>query len=389
MWTFSSAFRAALLKEVQEVRSKIEILDTDFNTIEVFGSGGPGRNFIDGIVDADISRGTRRTMTASLINEGGEFSPTSQWGGLFYVNRIVRLYRGLVVGGQPDAEEVEFIPIGTFMIDKTETIVERSMSSVVMSGSDLWKKFHKAQYTAPTSYPSGMLINDFVRQIAAESGVTKLALDPLSSRTANSDRLQVSIAFEKGDIKGDALKQVCDNYSIDIYFDPMGTLVTEDKRSPASRSPVWSYGYTDQGADLAYLIRSVTDDDRLYNHVHVSGTGNEEVVYTAERMDTDPLSPTNINRIGDRVYRMSSGVLASQESVDMAANSLFYSTRIIGQSVNMEAICHPAIEGNDVLTVIEPNYTDLATEFIVETFSIPLITSRQKIMMKRVVNLAG
>lgn len=389
MWTITSAFRAALVKEVQEVRSKIEILDTDFNPVEVIGSGGPGRNFIDGIVDADISRGTRRTMTVSLINEDGEFSPTSQWGGLFYVNRIVRLYRGLVVGGQPDAEEIEYIPIGTFLLDKTETIVERNMSSVVMSGSDMWKKFHKAQYTVPTSYPSGMLINDFVRQIAAESGVTKLSLDPLSSRTANSDRLQVSVAFEKGDIKGDALKQICDNYSIDIYFDPMGTLVTEDKRSPQSRSPVWSYGYTDEGADLAYLIRSVTDDDRLYNHVHVSGTGNEEIVYTAERKDTDPLSPTNINRIGDRVYRMSSGVLASQESVDMAANSLFFSTRIIGQSVNMEAICHPAIEGNDVLTVIEPNYTDLATEFIVETFSIPLITSRQKIMMKRVVNLAG
>jgi hypothetical protein len=275
------------------------------------------------------------------------------------------------------------------MVDKTETIVERSLSSVVISGSDLWKKFNKAQFPEPRTFPAGMLINDFVRTIASESGVTKLVLDPLSSRTANSDRLQVSISYEKGDIKGDALLQVCNNYAVDIYFDPMGTLRTEDSRSPASRAVVWSYGYTQGAADLSYLIRAVTDDERLYNHVHVAGTGNEEVIYTAERKDTDPLSPTNINRIGDRVYRLSSGVLASQESVDLAANSLFFSTRIIGQTINMEAICHPAIEGNDVLEVVEPNYTDLATTFIVSAFNVPLLTSRQKISMKRVINLAA
>lgn len=323
-------------------------------------------------------------MVVSLLNEDGEFSPNSQWGGLFYVNRLIRLFRGLVIGNN----QVEYIPVGTFMVDKTETLVERNLSSVVLSGSDLWKKFSKSQYVEPTSYPKGMMLNDFIAQVSTEAGVTKRVLDALSNRTASSDRLQAAVSFEKGDTRGDALMQVCTAYSVDIYFDPMGTLVTEDLRSPGSRSTVWTYGYTDQSADLAYLIRSVTDDERLYNHVHVSGTADEENIFTAERKDTDPLSPTNINRIGDRVYRMSSGVLASQESVDLAANSLFYSTRIIGQTVNLEAICHPAIEGNDVLSVIEPRYTELATSFIVNTFNVPLLTSRQKISMKRVVNLA-
>lgn len=384
MWPISQSFEQALASSTQEVRCRLEILDTDFNPVLVIGGGGPDKGIIDGIVDVDITRGTRRTAVISLLNEDGEFSPNSQWGGLFYVNRLLRLYRGLVIG----RGQVEYIPVGTFMVDKTETLVERNLSSVVLSGSDLWKKFAKSQYVDPTTYAKGMLLNTFITQICTESGVTKRVLDALSSRTASSDRLQAAVSFEKGDTRGDALKQVCEAYSIDIYFDPMGTLVTEDMRSPGSRSTVWTYGYTDQAADLAYLIRSVTDDDRLYNHVHVAATADEEVVYTAERKDTDPLSPTNIDRIGDRVYRMVSGVLASQESVDMAATSLFYSTRIIGQTVNMEAICHPAIEGNDVLLIVEPRYNQLATTFIVNTFNIPLLTSRQKISMKRVINLA-
>lgn len=285
--------------------------------------------------------------------------------------------------------QVEFVPVGTFMVDKTETLVERGLSSVIISGSDLWKKFTKSQWGAPVEFASGMLINDFIRQLALEAGVTNMVLDPLSSRTANSDRFQAAKSYEKGDTRGDALLQVCNDFSIDIYFDPMGVLRTEDMRSPQSRATVWSYGYTDTGPELAYLIRSVTDDERLYNHVHVTGTAIEDNIFTAERRDTDPLSPTNIDRIGDRVYRLVSGVLGSQESVDLAAESLFFSTRIIGQTVNMEAICNPALEGNDVLEVIEPNYTDLSTTFILSTFNVPLLTSRQKMSMKRVINLAN
>jgi hypothetical protein len=388
MWPTSESFKQALRRPIQEVRCKLEILDTDFNPVVVLGGSGPDKGFIDGVVDVDITRGTRRTLAMSLLNEDGEFSPTGQWGGLFYVNRIIRPWRGLVISESVENPVIEYVPVGTFMVDKTETLVERSMSTVVLSGSDLWKKFHKAQFPEPRTFPAGMLINDFVRTLADESGVTNMVLDPLDSRTANSDRLQVAIAFEKGDVKGDALLKVCNNYSIDIFFDPMGVLRTEDTRSDISRATVWSYGYGDEAGDLAYLIRSVTDDERLYNHVHVTGTGIEESPFTAERMDTDPLSPTNIDRIGDRVYRMVSGVLASQESVDLAAGSLFTTTRIIGQTVNMEAICHPALEGNDVLEVIEPNYAELASNFIVSTFNVPLLTSRQKISMKRVINLA-
>ena len=383
MWEISSRFETALRRPVQEVRARLEILDTNFKPIKVVGGGGPNKGIIDGIVDLDITRGTRRTTVVSLLNEDGEFSPTSDWGGLLYVNRLIRLYRGLVIGNK-----TEFIPVGTFMIDKTETIVERSMSTIVLSGSDLWKKFSKAQYVEPTKYAKNRSINSIISEIADDSGVTKMVLDPLEDRTSQSKNLQAAVSFEKGDTKGDALMQICSNFGIDIYFNPLGVLVTEDLRSPASRSTVWSYGYTDQSPDLAYLIRSVTDDERLYNHVHVTGTGDEEHIYTAEKRDTDPKSPTNIDRIGDRVYRLSSGVLASQEAVTLAARSLFYSTRIIGQTINLEAICNPALEGNDVVRVVEKNNIGVAARFIIQTLTIPLLTSRQKVSMKRIIDLA-
>src|SRR5688500_12731481 len=125
MWNTSQTFNSRMGESVLEIRVKCEVLDTDFNPILVISGGGPDKAIIDGTVDLDVSRGTRRTLTMSFLNEDAEFSPTSEWGGLLYVNRLIRLHRGLVVSQQGD---VEYVPIGTFMVDKTETLVERGMS---------------------------------------------------------------------------------------------------------------------------------------------------------------------------------------------------------------------------------------------------------------------
>lgn len=386
MWTVSNSFVAALNSPIQEVRSKIEIMDTDFNVIAVVGEQ-PDEALLDGTVDVDVTRGTRRTLTVSLLNKDGAFSPTSDWGGLFYVNRLIRLYRGLVIGDTGTNEEIEYVPIGTFMIDKTEAIVERSMSTVVMAGSDLWKKFQKSQFASPLSWPKGTSINTIIAYLCSYSGVTRMSLDPMTDRTSLSKNIQATLAFEKGDTAGDALLKLCGDHGLDIFFDSLGVLVTEDFRLPESRPSVWSYGYTADSGNLDYLIRSVTEDDRLYNSVYVTGTADPEHVYVASLTNNDPSSPVNVARLGRRVYRYESGVIGSQEAANKAAQTLFYKTSLLSHSVALEAICHPALEGNDAVTVIEPFFTGVSDKFIVQSFTIPLVTSKQKVVMKRSINL--
>lgn len=387
MWNISNAFKAQYDKPVQEARSRIEILDTDFQRVRVIGGGGLDKGLVDGTVDVDVTRGTRRTLVLSLLNENGEFSPTSDWGGLFYVDRLVRVFRGLVVGGSPESPTVEYVPVGTFLVDKSETLVERQMSTVVLAGSDLWKKFSKSQFVKQRTFDKGRSINGIIRDLADEAGVTKLNLDPLDGRTSNSKDLQTRVNFEKGETRGDALKKICEDHGIDVYFDPLGRLVTEDVKDPESQAVVWKFGYADDAPKAAYYIRSLTDDDRLYNHVHVTGTGDEEHTYYANKKDTDPRSPTNIDRIGDRVLRFESGVLASQEAVDKAANRMFHRNSLISHTIALETICMPAFEGNDVVKVIEPHYVNVSARFTLSNFNIPLLTSKQKITMKRVINV--
>src|SRR5574338_633772 len=379
MWPISESFKRQHTGREQEVRSKVEIMDTDFNPVMVIGGSEPTKSLIDATVDVDVSRGTRRTTVLTLLNESGEFSPTSDWGGLFYVNRMIRLYRGLVIGGAPgvDTEQVEYVPIGTFLVDKTETLIERGMSTIVISGSDLWKKFTKAQFTQPTTYASGTPINTLISNLATAAGVTKMSLDPLSSRTTQAKNLQAALSFETGDTYGDALFKTATDWGIDIYFDQLGVLTTQDVRSPMDPAIVWRYDK--QNDELGYLIRYVTDDDRLYNAVNVVGTGNEAQIYSKTIVNNDPASPINRTRLGLRMYRMSSGVLSTQAQVDAAATSLFYRHSLLSQSVVMEAICNPAYEGNDVIEIVEGDYAKIAGRFRISAFSIPMFTSKQRI----------
>ena len=381
MWTVSPSFEAALRSPVHIVKVRIEVLDTDLNPVEG-GTIEPTNNIVDGSVDVDITRGNRRTFQMNLLNNDGQFSPDSTLSGLLYVDRAVRIWRGISYG--TDAEEM--IPVGTFLIDRADVVVERNMSVVNLAGQDFWKRLAKSQFTLPTTYDAGTPLNDVFRDMAEAAGVTSMLLDPLTDRPSNSKELNVARSYEVGDRRGEELVKLATAFGIDVFFDPLGRLVTEDFRDPADQATVWVY----EPGELSLLtqLQASWDDEGLFNHIVVTGTGNELTTYRSERMDMDPASPTRISRIGDRVKRYESGVLASQEAVDQAALTLFYNNLALTENIRIEAVCNPAFEGNDIVQVIESDYANLDQRYRLTAFNIPLSTSKQTLHMTRTILLS-
>lgn len=381
MWSVSTAFEQALRAPVHTITVRIDILDSDLNIIDG-GTLYPTLNVVDGSVDVDVTRANRRTFQMNLLNNEGLFSPGTDLGGLFYVDRAVRIWRGIRYGD--GAEEI--VPVGTFLIDKADVTVERNMSIVTLSGQDFWKKFAKSQFTLPTTYAAGTGLNAVIADMALDAGVTRMSLDPLGDRPTNSKTLNVSRHYEVGDRRGEELVKLCEAYGLDVYFNPMGRLVTEDMRDPADQATVWAFRPSSDS--LLAQLQASWDDDGLYNHVVVVGTGDENVTYRSERKDEDPTSPTNISRIGDRVYRYESGVLASQEAVDKASLTIFYKLRALTENVRLEAICNPSFEGNDVVRVTEGSYSKLDQTYRLTQFNVPLSTSKQTLHMTRALRLS-
>jgi hypothetical protein len=383
MYTVSASFTTALQSTGHAIVVRMDVLDTDFKIVHQFHDIGFGDDptdiLVDGNVDVDVTRLTRRTFTANVLNPDGIWSPGSDWGGLFYVNRMIRLWRGINFGS---AEEL--VPVGTFMIDAADVIVERSMSMVTLSGSDLWKKFSKSAFSKAKSWPEDTSINEIIRWVADKSGVTKLNLDPLHDRAAADRKTTKKFAVEQGDNRGEFLAKLCSSQGIDIYFDPKGVLTTQDFRSPGDKEVVYYYG-PERNNNLLTVKASFTDDN-LYNAVLVVGTGDKDNVVTFKVRDTDPESVTNVDRIGERLFIHETESIKTATVAEKTAEALFYKKVLVNEDITLETICNPAFEGNDVIHVKETEFSGLNNSFRIKAFTVPL-SSKQSIRLLREIKL--
>lgn len=384
MWPISASFASALRSPVHTFRVTMQVLDTDFNIVREFTDTGdadaPDNYLVDGSVDLDISRGARRAFTASLLNPEGIFSPGSDWGGLFYVNRLIRFYRGISYGTSS-----ELVPIGTFMIDHADVVVERNMSMVVLTGQDLWKKVAKSQWDHPKSWAAGTDLVALIKEIAGYAGVTRFVDDLSDDRTGDSRELNKKFSVEQGDYRGDAITKLAAAYGLDVYFDPLGRLVIADYRSPEDTRVVWTYDPDQDGMML--MVRPSYRDDGLFNHALVVATGGGTTI-TSHMRDTDPRSVTNVNRIGDRVFKYETDTISTQAAADAACRKVFYANVLVNEDVTMDAICNPALDGNDVIAVRESQYSKVNSTYRIRTLTIPFSSSRQTAQLGRTIKLS-
>lgn len=382
MWPVSGRFKTELESEVSTSRAHLHVLTTDMQEVEggQFHDTGDSSDsdedlIVDGNVDVDVTRQVRRTFTATLLNPDGRYSPGSDWAGLFYVNRIVQLHRGLDYG-----DSTELVPIGTFMIDHADVNAERGMSVVVLSGSDLWKKLLKAEFSAPASWAAGTNVNTVIKAIADGAGITAYNLDPLSERATAAKQLSAAFSVERGDNRGEAVRTLADSFGIDAYLDPRGVFTTQDFNTPSDSAVVWEYVAASSNNLLA--AQSAFTDEKLYNAVLVIGTADKDNVVVSYRRNTDPSSPTNVTRIGERTFKYESDTIGTQAQADAAANKLFYDNVVVSDDITLDVICNPAFEGNDVVRVVEDDFTKLNSAYRLKAFTVPLSTSKQVLRMQ-------
>lgn len=393
MWTISQAF-AQTLRGEHQLACKVVLLDTKFNPVEggtIFSADQTNEisNFItDGNVDVDSERGTRRTAELTLLNPTAEFTPATEnfdpegpWVGKIYLNRIVRLYRGVYVHNQP-----EYVPIGTFMIDNAEVIGERNMSLVVITLSDLWKKLGKSSTSGPINYPVGKLYTDIVRDMLTATGADQpLApvIDELGSRAADDTKLGKKLTIEEGSSRGDTLKELAKEWDIDVYFDPMGRFILQDRKAARDKSVVWHFYSSSERTGMLEGVRRSFNDDNLYNHVVVIGGGSNPI--RREKIDTDPRSKTRVSLIGDRVWLIKDEKLNTASKCDKALKRAWDLRFQISETLQCTTICNPALEADDVIRVTDETWTKVNGTYRLTRFNIPLISSRQTIQAANII----
>jgi hypothetical protein len=391
MYNVSQAFRQELRKPSYQVSAKATMLDTTFAEIpngDFFTGGGDEFQdvIVDGNVDVDQTRGTRRTASLTIVNKSGEFTPDNDvdFEGKFYVNRNVRIYSGVVLAGGTAL----YVPVGTFMVDVADTLVEKNMSVVNLTLSDHWKKFTKSLTTTGKTYAIGTPINTIIRELAARAGADfplAPAIDPLSARVAGTTQLQTKWVLERGESVGDRLKELATQFGIDIYFNVEGRLTTNDRRDPRDVAEVWHF-YRNQNTDeqgMLLSVRRTLTDDNLFNHIFVIGTADETHPVLFDLKDTNPASVTSVARIGDRVKIIESQSIKTQAQATAAGLKEWNNHFNLFEEVEIDTTCMPALDADDVIRITEPTLSKLSATYRIISLTVPLTSSRQRIRVAR------
>ena len=377
----------------------VEMLETDLSSSGRFllttaAGGGDSDNFenvlTDGQVDVDYERGTRRTSEITILNPSASFTPSTKgydsdgpWAGLIYVNRVVRLWRGV-----RSAHGDLYVPIGTFFIDAAQVVVEQNMSLVNLTLSDFWKKLTKSYFGYNKKYKKGTYKNAIIKDILDAAGVPRTGpygavLTKMSGREKAGKIIGKAYKFEKGESRGEILKNLAKDWNLDMYFDPLGVFRSEDRKSDRSKQLVWTFRSQEidtkgQNGMLITVSRSFNDDN-LYNHVILIGTGNEKKVLKESRKVRNRASKFHEDRIGDRVFFMENDKWSSQSDLREAMARIWAKRINFSEDITAEVICNPALEADDKIKIVEREFAKVADSYRLQRFSVPLVTSKMDI----------
>ena len=384
---------------------KVEMLNASLNPVgdfiltagdQTYDDGDFTNVITDGNIDVDVDRGTRRTAELTLLNPTAEFTPATKdfepegpWVGKIYLNRNVRIWRGIRAG----AIEL-FVPVGTFMIDNAEVIVEQNMSLANLTMSDHWKKLTKSTFGFNITYEKGTFYNTIIRELIDFAGVPltgdyRAILDRMPDRDNEDKRINSKLKFARGDSRGERLKELAKDWGLDLYFDPLGQFRSEDRRSSEDRAPVWVFSAkesddSNENGGIISLTRSFNDDN-LYNHVIIVGTGNEKNVVKASRSDNNPRSKTRIELIGDRVFYKETDKISNQAQANRALRNAWEKRFQLSESISADVICNPALEADDVIKIKEFTFAKVDGGYRLRRFTVPLVTTKQTIEASNII----
>ena len=345
-------------------RSEARLMVLDPLTFDVRAvlSGEDGYT-LEGTVNMSRNRTIRRTCEVVIANPGGSLTPRVL-GDLLHVNSLIRLERGVYL----DPDTPEWMVLGHFLLGRPRVEVLPFGATVAVQGEDRAKLLVRSRFTVPTTYAAGTRL---AHVFATEAGVagmgsTRYRLDDLGKTLSRSR------TFEEDEVRSEELVGLARDYGLELYVDADGFLACGPPPDPVSAPIAWSFAPGDTAIMLG--ITKEWTDDRLYNHVIVTGESADPSIplVRAERMDTNPASPAYINGpLGDRLYRYTSPMITSAAQAAEVAASLLPEVALLEESISLPTVPNPTLEPGDAITISEP-LSATEDRYLIESIALPL-----------------
>ena len=316
--------------------------------------------------------GSRRTLSFSLYNDDGKYTPSIN---KFWVNTKVRFDIGLEV---PDEKITIWFNHGVFLMSTPNPSHSSSGSTVSINCADKFNIFESSTgiISTTTEIPPGSKIKDVIQDIQNVDLGNGNILDPVPmfiDPVFEKSVVQQTISLSAGQTYGEMLKQLANMISAEIFYDSTGKLTISpivELMNDGDKPVLYDY---EAGRGNLQNDDFSLDMDSFVNSVQIIGANINGHTVTATAENSDPSSPLSIDRIGRRSLspitdtNITTDVLA-QERADYELRQ-----RLIAKStLNSNVFFNPLLGVNNLVTYTDEFYGLRRDRFLIQSISFSL-----------------
>lgn len=334
----------------------------------------PGDIMLGGNYSENYQSGQRRSLSFSLINETGKYTPSMNG---IWMGQKVKLEIGLERENTENFETVWFSK-GIFIITNASPNEEASQKVVDVECADKFNVFESANGTIPTAYSVdvGTEIEIIIEDILNYNNGNGYPLDPRPMIYHSSFRgkvTQQTISESAGATWGSIILKLAEMLSAEVFYNSEGNLTfipKVDVMTDADKPVLFNF-YDTEG-DFSNISMGLAMNE-VVNRVIVIGANVNGASVTATALNDNTSSPLCYQRIGYRTGQIindsniTSDILA-QERADYELRT----KTILGTTVSNTIMFNPLLTVNNIITITD-DFFDLGRErFLLQSISYSL-----------------
>ncbi len=271
---------APILAETKTFLVKIEWLSWDETTV----TGEYTGYAVDGNINVDTSRESRRSFSATFLNSSRLFAPN---GSLTNMGVKLRLSRGIVkYNGE------QWWQKGIYILTDPEAAHKAADKTVSLQGLDKWALLDGTlggTLTDTYQVANGTNVATAIRAILTDAGETKFRFDTCTVTTP------YTITKEPGTTYAELLKELALIPSYELFYDTEGYAVFRPIVEATEKPMLWDFSVGGKYRRL-YVSGSYKPEwSKIKNRWKVFGYSDSTLGLTYKGLteDSDPNSPTN------------------------------------------------------------------------------------------------
>lgn len=364
-------YERVIKSKVIRPRFKLLLLNSDESVKEdishdlILGSGALSINY---------QQGARRSLTFSLNNEEGKYTPDEN-SGYIWINTKFRFELGIELND----EDVCYNSAGIFVVSSPVSIRKSAENIVTFQCSD---KFALLDGTlggvleGAYEIPTGTKIKKALQDILLRDNGNGEPIDSqpiIYDSSFEEETLYYKIAKTPNESLGAMMIEMADMLGADIWYNNEGNLVFKSGIRDIvefTKPTLWNFSEYEieyMGNDINYNFSGVK------NRVRVTGANvNGAVIYSAIAENNNPKSPTRISKIGVKNLYIENSNIYSDSLARQYAEYELNKISILQLLINVFSTYMIHLDVNFCITITD-SFNKLHRErFIIQSLSVPL-----------------